>query len=175
RAAPACAGDPRAGRTRGESTGGPGAGQAAPGCAPKRRRRVQRSGRAPGDAGYPGAAGGGMDKLRVGLIFGGRSVEHEVSVASATSIQRALDPTRYAVTLVASDPEGRWPRGGPNLPPGASAQGALVSLPASPGTTALVPAGRGDAPTTELDVILPIVHGRGGEDGALQGLLELAG
>jgi D-alanine-D-alanine ligase len=117
-----------------------------------------------------------MDKLRVGLIFGGRSVEHEVSVASATSIHRALDPTRYEVTLVAIDHDGRWHRGAPKLPPEASLRGDLVSLAPMPGQRALVPADRGvPAPVTQLDVILPIVHGRGGEDGCLQGLLELAG
>jgi D-alanine-D-alanine ligase len=117
-----------------------------------------------------------MDKLRVGLIFGGRSVEHEVSVASATSIQRALDPQRYEVTLVAIDHEGRWHRGSPELPPEASVRGELVDLPAAPGSQTLVPAARGAlVAASELDVIFPIVHGRGGEDGALQGLLELAG
>ena len=117
-----------------------------------------------------------MDKLRVGLIFGGRSVEHEVSVASATSIHHALDPTRYEVTLVAIDHAGRWHRGAPKLPPEASLRGDLVSLAPMPGQGALVPADRSTpALVTQLDVILPIVHGRGGEDGCLQGLLELAG
>ena len=117
-----------------------------------------------------------MDKLRIGLIFGGRSVEHEVSVASATSIQRALDPARYEVTLVAIDHEGRWHRGSPKLPPEASVSGDLVNLPAAPGSHTLVPAARGEVvPASDLDVIFPIVHGRGGEDGSLQGLLELAG
>ncbi len=116
-----------------------------------------------------------MDKLRVGLIFGGRSVEHEVSVASATSIQRALDPDRYEVTLVAIDHDGRWHRGSPQLPPEASVRGELVNLPAAPGSHTLVPAARGPlVPASDLDVIIPIVHGRGGEDGSLQGLLELA-
>ena len=118
-----------------------------------------------------------MDKLRVGLIFGGRSVEHEVSIASATSIYRALDPTRYDVTLVAIDHDGRWHRGAPKLPPEASLRGELVSLAPMPGPRALVPAERGAlaAAATPLDVVIPIVHGRGGEDGSLQGLLELAG
>jgi len=117
-----------------------------------------------------------MEKLRVGLIFGGRSVEHEVSIASATSIQRALDPARYEVTLVAIDHDGRWHRGSPALPPEASVRGELVSLPAAPGSHALVPATSGGVGgASDLDVIFPIVHGRGGEDGALQGLLELAG
>jgi D-alanine-D-alanine ligase len=118
-----------------------------------------------------------MDKLRVGLLFGGRSTEHEVSIASATSILGALDPARYEVRLIAVDPQGRWHLGTPALPPGASVEGKQVSLPAVPGVGALVPFG-GDAPgkavAAELDVVFPIIHGHGGEDGALQGLLELA-
>jgi D-alanine-D-alanine ligase len=116
-----------------------------------------------------------MAKLRVGLVFGGRSVEHEVSVASATSILRALDPTRYEVALLAVDREGRWHLGAPSLPPDAAAQGPLVSLPAAPAAGALLAEGPGGLrEAARLDVIFPIVHGRGGEDGTLQGLLELA-
>ena len=58
-----------------------------------------------------------MAKLRVALLFGGRSVEHEVSLVSATSILGALDPSRYDVTLVAVDTDGRWHLGNPALPP----------------------------------------------------------
>jgi D-alanine-D-alanine ligase len=117
-----------------------------------------------------------MSKLRVGLLFGGRSVEHEVSIASASSIFRALDPTRYEVHLVAIDQAGRWHLAPPALPPQATITGAEVQLPAVPGRGALIPVAAGDArPVAELDVVFPIVHGRGGEDGSLQGLLELAG
>ena len=122
-----------------------------------------------------------MSKLRVGLLFGGRSVEHEVSVSSAGSIFRALDPARYEVHLVAIDQEGRWHLAPPALPPQQSLGSGLhsgreVRLPAVPGPAMLLPVGGGDArPVAELDVIFPIVHGRGGEDGSLQGLLELAG
>jgi D-alanine-D-alanine ligase len=116
-----------------------------------------------------------MAKLRVGLVFGGRSVEHEVSVASATSILRALDPTRYEVSLLAVDRHGRWHLGAPSLPPDAALQGELVSLPAAPSHGALLAAAPGgQREVARLDVIFPIVHGRGGEDGTLQGLLELA-
>jgi D-alanine-D-alanine ligase len=56
-----------------------------------------------------GESGGvGMDRLRVGLLFGGRSVEHEVSLASATSILKALDPQRYDISLIAIGPRRRW-------------------------------------------------------------------
>ncbi len=120
-----------------------------------------------------------MAKLRIGLLFGGRSVEHEVSVTSATCILKALDPTRYDVSLVAIDHQGRWHLGSPALPPEAAASGAEVTLPAVPGEGALVSMpgtswGGARAPQP-VDVIFPIVHGQGGEDGSLQGLLELAG
>jgi len=117
-----------------------------------------------------------MAKLRVGLLFGGRSVEHEVSIASATSILGALDQSRYEVSLVAIDPEGRWHVGPPELPAETAATGEEATLPAVPGGATLVPvrgSGAGAA-VSQLDVILPIVHGRGGEDGSLQGLFELA-
>jgi len=120
-----------------------------------------------------------MAKLRIGLLFGGRSVEHEVSVTSATCILKALDPTRYDVALVAIDHQGRWHLGSPALPPEAAASGAEVTLPAVPGEGHLVsmPRTTRDAARAiqALDVIFPIVHGQGGEDGTLQGLLELAG
>lgn len=115
-----------------------------------------------------------MDKLRIGLVFGGRSVEHEVSVASATSILGSLDPERYDVTLLCVDPKGRWRLGAPGMLPEAVEQGDEVRLPAVPGDGTLVHAGSG-APAGHVDVVLPIVHGTGGEDGSLQGFLELAG
>lgn len=115
-----------------------------------------------------------MNKLRVGLLFGGRSVEHEVSVASATSIHKALDPARYDVTLIAVDREGRWRLGQPELPPEASIDGEFVNLPLAAGDRGLVSWETG-ASAAGIDVLFPIVHGRGGEDGSLQGLLELAG
>ncbi len=116
-----------------------------------------------------------MAKLRVGLLFGGRSTEHEVSIASATSILGALDPARYDVKLIAVDAEGHWRLGTPALPLADSVRGEAVSLPAVPGVGGVV-AGRtgGSGVAAELDVIFPIIHGRGGEDGALQGLLDLA-
>jgi D-alanine-D-alanine ligase len=117
-----------------------------------------------------------MSKLRVGLLFGGRSVEHEVSIASATSIHKALDPARYTVSLIAVDQQGRWHLGRPELPPEATLEGSVVSLPAAPGHHTLVSSESGALEAAgQIDVIFPIVHGRGGEDGSLQGLLELAG
>jgi D-alanine-D-alanine ligase len=102
-------------------------------------------------------------------------VEHEVSLASAASILRALDPHSYETRLLAIDPEGRWHLAGPALPPEASLDAEEVTLPAVPAGGALVSRARGDRGAAgRLDCIFPIVHGRGGEDGALQGLLELA-
>ncbi|MGH0033579.1 MAG: D-alanine--D-alanine ligase family protein [Myxococcota bacterium] len=118
-----------------------------------------------------------MAKLRVGLLFGGRSTEHEVSIASANSILGALDPARYDVRLIAVSPDGRWHLGHPSLPPDASVRGEDVSLPAVPGVGGLVRGesrGPGSSLAAEIDVVFPIIHGRGGEDGALQGLLEMA-
>jgi len=122
-----------------------------------------------------------MAKLRVALLFGGRSVEHEVSLVSATSILGALDPSRYDVTLVAVDVDGRWHLGDPTLPPTlatleSAVRGEEVDLRAAPGIHTLIPVGENAAERGQaLDVIFPVIHGRGGEDGSLQGLLELAG
>jgi D-alanine-D-alanine ligase len=115
-----------------------------------------------------------MAKLRVGIVYGGRSVEHEVSIASATSIVQALDPARYDIRLIAIDHDGRWHLGGPGMLPDAVVGAEEVTLPAVPGERRLVSVARGTE-AAELDVILPIVHGTGGEDGTLQGFLELAG
>ena len=116
-----------------------------------------------------------MAKLNVGLLFGGRSVEHEVSVTSATSIFDALDPARYRVSLIAVDSEGRWHLGAPDRPPASALDGPEVLLGATPNGGCLLPVGSDPLPdNSSLDVVLPIVHGHGGEDGSLQGLLELA-
>jgi D-alanine-D-alanine ligase len=106
-------------------------------------------------------------RLRVGLLAGGRSSEHDISLASARSVLAALDPERYEVVSVAIGRDGRWA-----LEPGAAA-----ALPgASPAETLPVPAGAGTlAALAGVDVVLPILHGPFGEDGTVQGLLELAG
>lgn len=126
-----------------------------------------------------------MGKLRVGLLFGGRSVEHEVSIASATSILRALDPARYEVLLVGIGRDGRWHLASGASPGEAFRAGrpvwlAPAAIPAAGGDRpdpALVPTGEGafGSPAERLDVVFPIVHGTGGEDGRLQGLFELVG
>ena len=121
-----------------------------------------------------------MTKLRVGLLFGGRSTEHEVSVTSATNVLRALDPARYEAVLIGIDHDGHWyladaDRG---LLPEAvfsSANATQVAPTPHGGLTLLRTHGEGSALAAPLDVVFPITHGRFGEDGTLQGLLELAG
>jgi D-alanine-D-alanine ligase len=120
------------------------------------------------------SVGGAMAKVRVGIVYGGRSVEHEVSINSATSILQALDPSRYDVSLIAISHDGRWHIGGPKMLPAAVLRAPEVTLPAVPGERTLLSASDGK-PAAQLDVIVPIVHGTGGEDGCLQGFLELAG
>jgi D-alanine-D-alanine ligase len=121
-------------------------------------------------------------KIRVLLVFGGRSAEHEVSVASARSVLEALDPEGYEVVTVGIDKEGGWHLlpGPPALPESttgelpavATGAGSDVSLDRVPGTRELVSTS-GDRET--IDVVFPMVHGPFGEDGTLQGLFEMAG
>ena len=119
-----------------------------------------------------------MAKLRVGLLYGGRSVEHEVSRISAASILKALDPTRYDVVPIGVGRDGRWHLGAPPIPDASPLEGDEVQLQTFPAGDAEPRLRAGDgrdlAALGRLDVLFPIVHGRGGEDGALQGLLELA-
>ena len=120
-------------------------------------------------------------RIRVGVIFGGRSVEHEVSLVSARAIIEALDPRRYEVVPIGISKAGRWLTGGHRyaLPPDPSIGGLVPLKDGGRGSRALgvhaAGAARGGRPAGPLDVVVPIVHGTGGEDGALQGLLELAG
>ncbi len=117
-----------------------------------------------------------MAKLRVGLLFGGRSVEHEVSITSAGSIVKALDPSRYEVLPIFVGHDGDWRIGQVGMLPEQLARpesGGVV--PALAGTRAIESVGGGSASERQVDVIFPIIHGTGGEDGSLQGFLELAG
>jgi D-alanine-D-alanine ligase len=121
-------------------------------------------------------------RVRVLLIFGGRSEEHEVSVVSAASVAAALDPERYQVVPVGIDKTGRWHllSGPPVLTPGdttelpsiAADAGSAIALSREPGTKELVTeSGAREA----VDVVIPMLHGPFGEDGTIQGLFELAG
>jgi D-alanine-D-alanine ligase len=116
-------------------------------------------------------------KLRVGVIFGGRSGEHEVSLVSATSIINALDKTKYDVVPVGITHEGRWISSGESLKLLKSRTGLEREperfLAPEPNRRALISL-NGETSGGKLDVIFPVVHGTYGEDGTLQGLLELA-
>ena len=99
-------------------------------------------------------------RVRVAVLLGGRSSEHEVSLASARSVIDALDPERYETVTVEIGRDGRWELGTGN--------GSVAET--LPVPTSKVPATLG-----EVDVVFPVLHGPFGEDGTVQGLLELAG
>ena len=119
-------------------------------------------------------------RVRVAVIAGGRSSEHAISVASARSVIEALDPKRYEATVIEIGRDGRW-----GLTEGVRPLGsdpALLELGSDP--TGLAPPTEtlpvvGNSPAAAalglVDVVLPILHGPFGEDGTVQGLLELAG
>jgi len=125
-------------------------------------------------------------KLRVGLIFGGRSGEHEVSLRSARSVIEAMDRDKYEVVPIAITKEGNW------LAPAAAAQllpeTTVRSLPSAarggnrndvaiigdPSRSGLVKLDTNGEPPEALDVVFPVLHGTYGEDGTIQGLLEMA-
>jgi len=124
------------------------------------------------------------EKLRVGVIFGGQSGEHEVSLVSAQGIMEAMNKERYEIIPVGITKEGRWLTSGEPMKllqsgePGVSAQVAE----AKPMTRELATRSRRDlVPGTretgfpQVDVVFPVLHGPYGEDGTVQGLLELAG
>jgi D-alanine-D-alanine ligase len=123
-------------------------------------------------------------RRRVVVLFGGRSAEHEISVLSARSVIDALDPGRYQAVAIGVTKEGRWqlmPGGPPALSSGADpgtlprvgpGTGTEVVLDQHPGSQALVSE---DGSRTEIDVVFPVMHGPFGEDGAIQGFLEMSG
>ncbi|MGY1636423.1 D-alanine--D-alanine ligase family protein [Geodermatophilus sp. SYSU D00742] len=124
---------------------------------------------------------GQAGKLRVGVVFGGRSAEHPISCVSAGSVLAALDPDRYDVVPVGITRDGGWVLPDPSL------RLTIVDgvLPEVTGGTAVTlvgdPAGRGlvrldgEGARIELDVVFPVLHGAYGEDGTIQGLLEMSG
>ncbi|MGB9376337.1 MAG: D-alanine--D-alanine ligase family protein [Mycobacteriales bacterium] len=123
-------------------------------------------------------------KLRVAVVFGGRSSEHAISCITAASVLRALDRERYDVLPIGITREGSWvltsddPRAldkhGDELPE--VAKGAAVVLPGDPGRGLLVAeAGEAVRALGDVDVVFPVLHGAFGEDGTIQGLLEMAG
>ncbi|HXY01379.1 MAG TPA: D-alanine--D-alanine ligase family protein [Candidatus Limnocylindrales bacterium] len=115
-------------------------------------------------------------RLRVGVLFGGRSGEHEVSLASAASVIRGLDPDKYEAVPIGITKDGHWliGEGAVKMLPEVLKGGRRVMLTADPTEAALVPLDRG-AGAQRLDVIFPVMHGTFGEDGTIQGMLDLAG
>ena len=104
-----------------------------------------------------------MARVRVAVIMGGRSSEHDISVASARSVVDALDPERYDVRAVEIGQDGRWQLG-------ATEQAEL----GEGGQNLPVPADGSSSPFEGVDVVFPVLHGPFGEDGTVQGFLELA-
>ncbi|MGE5321902.1 MAG: D-alanine--D-alanine ligase family protein [Actinomycetota bacterium] len=144
-----------------------------------------------------------MTKIRVGVLFGGRSGEHEVSLMSAASVLKAINPTKYEIVPIGISKEGRWltPPDAERLLRGeavqsessgllpASAKAAIAAaaaafaketgvivppVPQSGGLTAFEDIARSGERAIHVDVIFPVLHGTFGEDGTIQGLLELA-
>jgi D-alanine-D-alanine ligase len=115
-------------------------------------------------------------KLRIAVLFGGRSAEHDVSVLSATNVMRALDPARYDAVPVFVTREGQWLL--------SSFEDGTLAKPSVGTEVCLVPGGQGRMlaiPTTgapyelpEIAILFPVLHGLHGEDGAVQGLAEVA-
>jgi D-alanine-D-alanine ligase len=124
-------------------------------------------------------------RIRVAVIYGGRSSEHGVSVVSAGSVLAALDPEKYDVLPVGITPSGQWmltdasPESlqitGRTLPE--VEKGTAVVLPADPTSQSFVTVEPGTAVQIleTVDVVFPVLHGRFGEDGTIQGMLEMAG
>ena len=129
-----------------------------------------------------------VKKIRVGVIYGGRSGEHEVSLASAASVFKNLDPARYEAIPIRIEKDGKWtlPSRPPMLQNAADAisaartqkldEGPEAHPVAHPGGDALITIDRAQALVTgrAVDVMFPVLHGPYGEDGTVQGLLELA-
>lgn len=130
-----------------------------------------------------------MKKLRIGIIYGGRSGEHEVSLASAAAVFKNLDPQRYEAVPIKIEKDGRWTL--PDRPPmlakaadviarkgEAANEGREAHPVAHPGAETLLSIDRAKAAPKvsglTLDVVFPVLHGPYGEDGTVQGLLELA-
>jgi D-alanine-D-alanine ligase len=132
-------------------------------------------------------------KLRVGVLFGGRSGEHEISLRSALTVMSAMDPARYEIVPIGIGRDGRWylernalkmlAEKTPHLA-ALSAGGTQVTLLPHPEGQALVATPSDGAPTGStstqdsipgVDVVFPVLHGTYGEDGTVQGLFELAG
>lgn len=126
-------------------------------------------------------------KIRLALLFGGRSSEHSVSCSSAASVLAAIDKDRFDVVAIGIARDGRWVLSsndpasletkGRELPSVSGESGTAVALPADPTASGLVALAATDATSSlgNVDVVFPLLHGPFGEDGTVQGLLEMAG
>jgi len=116
-----------------------------------------------------------MDRLRVGIIFGGSCEEHSVSVKSARQVAKSLDTGKYEPFWIGITESGAWRLcDGPDANWG-NGGGRPAVLSPDRGARGLLVLERGRYETIRLDVVLPVLHGKLGEDGAVQGLLELSG
>lgn len=117
------------------------------------------------------------DRTRIAVVFGGRSGEHAVSCVSGGSVLAHLDPDRFDVTAIGIRPDGSWTRVDPAAALTGGGAGVLPGI--ADGTdivvTAAPPATLGTGGSLDVDVVFPVLHGPYGEDGTIQGLLELAG
>ena len=121
-------------------------------------------------------------KLRIAILFGGRSAEHDVSRASAANVFRSLDADRYEVTLIGIARDGRWIVA--DAGNGAGTGAAALTIPDDGPQLALLPGRQGRALVVEsnaagvrespFDLFFPVLHGPNGEDGTVQGALELS-
>jgi D-alanine-D-alanine ligase len=126
------------------------------------------------------------NRIKVAVLFGGRSNEHSVSCVSAGSVLRNLDPERFEAVPIGITPEGTWVLGASDphaltikdrMLPTVDGSGSALALTADPTRHgALVAVGKGEAGAVlaSVDVVFPVLHGAYGEDGTIQGLLELA-
>jgi D-alanine-D-alanine ligase len=129
---------------------------------------------------------GGERRIRVAVVFGGRSSEHAISCVSAGSVLGHLDRERFEIVPVGITPEGGWVLGRDDPEalsiqnrqlPVVDSTGTAIALPADPTRGGLVrlDPGRAGEVLSAVDVVFPVLHGPYGEDGTIQGLLELAG
>lgn len=123
-----------------------------------------------------------MAKQRVGIVFGGKSAEHEVSLQSAKNIVDAIDKSRFDVVLLGIDKQGQWHVNDASQyllhaddPAHIALNPSDISVATVPGVVQgqLIDAGNAQA-LAQIDVVFPIVHGTLGEDGSLQGMLRMA-
>ncbi|WP_214409609.1 D-alanine--D-alanine ligase family protein [Sphaerisporangium fuscum] len=122
-------------------------------------------------------------RVRVAVVFGGRNSEHAVSLMGAGSVLAALDRSKYDVVPIGIAPDGRWVLASENQRfeieggelPVVDDSGAALALPSGSGSLVALDSGRIPESLGQVDVVFPMLHGAYGEDGTIQGLLEMAG